>query len=334
MALRDTELAARNEENAFRRSRLEMLASENQVLRREMSVQMYAGGNHVRSEGQGGFSGLSWFSRGFGNLIGGSASSKPPSPATRLMAPSPPPPPRLPSSVLTAETPRPPVTPAPRIREVSAVESSGFQNVSEHATRALPSRNPEYSSVQRALDFEEPLRARGSEEKTARAAPPEPPKAVPPEARAQDPLDVVLTGMAQLQGVVAGLANSPKADSKHEAIKPGVTSLPELPMPGPEACLLFSDWLRASKPALSDVSDSSEVLWDLVMKEAQAWYAKYLKLDAILQGSPLSRPLLRTSCRRVGRACLDGSRQWCWQQPPRQCARSSHQQESLAFWRL
>ena len=110
--------------------------------------------------------------------------------------------------------------------------------------------------------------------------------------------------MAQLQGVVAGLANSPKADSKHEAIKPGVTSLPELPMPGPEACLLFSDWLHASKPALSDVSDSSEVLWDLVMKEAQAWYAKYLKLDAIARLTTKPTPsedILQTRWTRVSR---------------------------------
>ena len=70
-----------------------------------------------------------------------------------------------------------------------------------------------------------------------------------------DPLSVVLTGMAQLQGVTSELAASPKAGSKGETIKPGMATLPDLPTAGPEACLEFADWLHNSRPALADVSD-------------------------------------------------------------------------------
>ena len=86
-----------------------------------------------------------------------------------------------------------------------------------------------------------------------------------------DPMSVVLTGMAQLQSVVSELT-SPKSSSKPETIKPGVGSLPALPSHGPESCLYFADWLHETKPALADVSDSSEDLWALTVAEATAWY--------------------------------------------------------------
>ena len=95
-----------------------------------------------------------------------------------------------------------------------------------------------------------------------------------------DPMSVVLTGMAQLQGVVADLASSPKS-VRQEVIKPAVNTLPELPPVGPESCLQFADWLHSSRPALSDISDTSEELWMLVLDEAKDWYAKYIKLDAV-----------------------------------------------------
>ena len=77
---------------------------------------------------------------------------------------------------------------------------------------------------------------------------PDPPVNPARAAAADDPLSVVLTGMAQLQGVVADLASSPK-QAKQEAIKPGVNSLPDLPAAGPESCLQFADWMHSSKPA-------------------------------------------------------------------------------------
>ncbi|CAE7838747.1 RE1 [Symbiodinium sp. CCMP2592] len=94
-------------------------------------------------------------------------------------------------------------------------------------------------------------------------------------------MSVVLTGMAQLQGVIADMATGTRSPTKAEAIKSSVSVLPELPVVGPEACLAFSDWLHSTRPALADVSDSSEELWDKVLEEANLWYARHLRLDAI-----------------------------------------------------
>ena len=103
-----------------------------------------------------------------------------------------------------------------------------------------------------------------------------------------DPLSVVLTGMAQLQGLMTDIATSPKAAARPEVIKPGVTSLPDLPPLGNDACLAFSDGLHNAKPALSDVSDNSEELWNMVVNEATSWYGSYLKLDPL--GRLVSKP--------------------------------------------
>ena len=96
-----------------------------------------------------------------------------------------------------------------------------------------------------------------------------------------DPLNVVLTGMAQLQSVVTELTSPKATSSKPEVIKPGVTSLPDLPGHGPESSLAFADWLHASRPALADVSDTSEELWQRTIDEATAWYNQYLKMDPL-----------------------------------------------------
>ncbi|CAE7214926.1 GIP, partial [Symbiodinium sp. CCMP2456] len=102
-----------------------------------------------------------------------------------------------------------------------------------------------------------------------------------------DPMTVVLSGMAQLQSVVTELT-SPKSQEKPEVIKPGVMALPELPGHGPESSLAFADWLHASKPALADISDSSEELWTLTIAEATEWYSSYLRLDPLGQADPPS----------------------------------------------
>ena len=104
-----------------------------------------------------------------------------------------------------------------------------------------------------------------------------------PSVQNLDPLNVVLSGMAQLQGIVTEIAASPKSTQKPEVIKPGVQTLPSLPELSADSCLLFADWLHNVRPALADVSDNSEELWSMVTSEATAWYSLYLKLD------PLSR---------------------------------------------
>ena len=102
-------------------------------------------------------------------------------------------------------------------------------------------------------------------------------------------MSVVLTGMAQLQSVVNELA-SPKANEKPEVIKPGVLALPELPGHSQESCLAFADWLHVTKPALADVSDTSERLWELTIEEASSWYASYLRMGPLerLTAKPVS----------------------------------------------
>ncbi|CAE7449099.1 unnamed protein product, partial [Symbiodinium necroappetens] len=119
-------------------------------------------------------------------------------------------------------------------------------------------------------------------------APPPPQDGKTEEARGVDEvqgdaMNVVLKGIAQLQGLVSEMSTSPKQSEKPESVKPGVSNLPELPTPGAESCLLFSDWIHNSRPPLSDISDTSEELWEGVLNEASTWYAKYLQLD------PLSR---------------------------------------------
>ena len=104
--------------------------------------------------------------------------------------------------------------------------------------------------------------------------------------------------------MVADLANSPKTSDRPEVIKPGVAALPELPPAGPEACLAFSDWIHSTQPALADVSDSSEQLWQLILDESSSWYARHLKLDAIsrLTDKPIpSSTILQPKWARVSR---------------------------------
>ena len=124
-----------------------------------------------------------------------------------------------------------------------------------------------------------------------------------PQGASLDPMSVVLTGMAQLQSVVQEIA-SPKASVRPETIKPGVVSLPDLPAHGPESCLAFADWLHASKPALADISDTSEDLWSKTVDEAQAWYSQYLKLDPLSRLTAKPKPseeLVQTKWARVAR---------------------------------
>ncbi|CAE7817431.1 GIP [Symbiodinium sp. CCMP2592] len=84
----------------------------------------------------------------------------------------------------------------------------------------------------------------------------------------------------------AGLEAPPIAQAPEAAPSQGVVSLPELPPHGPESCLSFADWLHASKPALADISDTSESLWTTTIAEAKEWYANYLIETMIIAASP------------------------------------------------
>ena len=285
-------MAVRDEETRALRGRVEMLLSENQVLRQEVQSQMYSAGSVSRTGVPSGLA--NWFNRGIGSLIGGS-SPKPPSPQ-RALDFRPPAPPRGDVSASAgfgsttpsdqAKQPKPPLP-----IDHTWPDERGPSRDWTSSTAALP-KDPAMmcgssgDPASRVLDFDTAAsHLPGIAEEQPANSP----------TRQVDPLNVVLSGMAQLQGVVADLANSPKQQvPKQEVIKPGVNSLPDLPAPGPEACLLFSDWLHSSKPALSDISDTSEELWTTVLAEAGAWYARFLTMDPIsrLTSKPIPSELV------------------------------------------
>ena len=97
-------------------------------------------------------------------------------------------------------------------------------------------------------------------------------------AGGSNPLDAMMSGILQLQGVVADLAASRTGSSAGaasggpEVVRPGVQELVKLPPPTLEGALGFSDWVHAVKPSMSDLSDTSGECWRVVLEEAQNWY--------------------------------------------------------------
>ena len=107
--------------------------------------------------------------------------------------------------------------------------------------------------------------------------PPAPAAAVNPA----DPLNVVLSGMSQLQVLVSELSKKKGDGMSPETVK-GVSSLPSLPEPGHEDSTLgFSDWIHGVKPAMSDLSDTSDQLWSLALQESSEWYQAYQALTPV-----------------------------------------------------
>ena len=199
----------RDEENRELRTRVELLMTENRILRHEISNQMYTRDPNARTVSSGRFAGLEWIGRGFGNLMSGVSSPKPISPPDRPVDLRPPPAP--PSN----HAPQPPrMLPPP---SGDGASGPGFKAAGYPSASCPPV--PEEIPLARALDFEsngqQALKPGEAAENSGRGA-------------TDDPMSVVLTGMAQLQGVVADLAGSPK-QARQEVIKPGVNSLPDLP---------------------------------------------------------------------------------------------------------
>ena len=234
----------RDEENRELRTRVELLMTENRSLRQEVSSQMYSRDQNARSLSSGRFAGLEWIGRGFGNLMSGVASPKPASPPERLMDLRPPPaPPRAPSPCPPRPTPTGPCeVPNGATSDVFyAAGASSGPDVGSRLNGSLlnpcPSV-PEEVPTARTLDFEAV----------------DPPTLLPASSQHhatrpgnEDPMSVVLTGMAQLQGVVADLANSPK-QTRQEVIKPGVNTLPDLPAAGQSlVCCSQTGFTRVSQ---------------------------------------------------------------------------------------
>ena len=254
-------MAMHEDENVRLQRQVEMLMYENRELRSR--VERTPQRSPLSGLDASGLPGLGWFGRGIGSILGGIPKAGSPRQAMDLQPPKSPVPP-------------PPPPPVPSSMDLQGPHSWGPDSALtvQQSTTSNPNSVPggsevakDTSIVSRMLNFDGPAPM-----PRASAQPP------PPAANARqnspgtslDPLSVVLTGMAQLQGVISEMAASPKAASKSETIKPGTASLPDLPMVGPEACLEFADWLHNSRPALADVSDSSEELWEGVVNEAGA----------------------------------------------------------------
>ena len=244
-----SELMVRHDVESERmRKQIELLASENRELRSRMSSEMR--GIPSGPESSNGIPGLGWLGRGIGSILGqAKGTSSRPLDLQAQKAPSPPPPPPAPAAMDFG--------PSTHHYEPGGTASSGFEGFASAAHVEVG--NDGQSTQQATFNY-------GSQE---------------PTGSNLDPLNIVLTGMAQLQGVVSELAASPKAAGKPEVIKPGVNSLPDLPEASNEACLEFSDWLHNTRPALADVSDTSGDLWELVVQEAGVWYSQYLRKTPI-----------------------------------------------------
>ena len=285
-------MAAHGDESVRLRRQVETLVTENRELRQRVErAQMRASGPGLESSG---LPGLGWFGRGIGSILGGvpKTGSSPQTMDLRSSKPAPPPPPPTGSHRLDLRGPEgsPPMTPSPVVCSVGEVP------------RQAPAQHhgpPPDPAVSRHLIFESP-----------EPLPPAPPEVSRAKAQgtshdsALDPLSVVLTGMAQLQGMMSEIATSPKSSVKSEVIKPGIPSLPDLPPVSQEACLEFSDWLHNSRPALADVSDSSEELWEHVIAEAGKWYSDYLRkppLERLTMKPVPSSTILQPKWTRVSR---------------------------------
>ncbi|CAE6966844.1 GIP [Symbiodinium sp. CCMP2592] len=270
-----TEVMALHEEESRRlRAQVEALVAENYELRTNSmnDVQDRQPTSRPWLMTTGGFPGLGWLGRGLGSFIGGSP-PPPPQPMDLRADPN-----RMfPSIAGTSHQaldlqpiPPPPPPPVPIGTSMMAQQPGSTEVPMIMPPAVMPKQLglvPPRPSAERNPDPELGNAVGG--ERTAEHGIP---------SSNLDPMNVVLTGMAQLQGLVTELATSPKGSTKPELVKPGSVALPELPAPGPEGCLLFADWIHDSRPALSDVSDNSEVLWQLVLSESERWYKEYLML--------------------------------------------------------
>ena len=66
-----------------------------------------------------------------------------------------------------------------------------------------------------------------------------------------------------------------------ESVKPGTTTLVELPEVSTTAPIDLQDWLTAVEPAMGDLSDSSSSWWTTLLEEAQSWYLKYQQMPPL-----------------------------------------------------
>ena len=101
-----------------------------------------------------------------------------------------------------------------------------------------------------------------------------------PQSASAEPaaLELLVAGMRQLQEATMRSVDSP---SRVETVKPGLSALPILGEPGPEAPVDFQHWAYTINPAMQDLSDNSSEWWENVLIAAECYYREFLKLDPV-----------------------------------------------------
>ena len=94
----------------------------------------------------------------------------------------------------------------------------------------------------------------------------------------------LMEGMQQIQKkLLAGGSRSTEEESV-EVVKAGTVELPMLAELNAETSSIdLQDWLTLITPAMSDLSETSQEWWELVLQEAKRWYGDYM------QETPLKR---------------------------------------------
>ena len=110
-----------------------------------------------------------------------------------------------------------------------------------------------------------------------------------------DLLEVIAKGMAQLQEAQVRALDKKTEGTEPEAVKPGVTSLPELRAPDPETSPVeVQDWLQLLQAPMADLSDSSHDWWTKVQALAQSGYEQWANatpLERLAMKAPMDRKL-------------------------------------------
>ena len=96
-------------------------------------------------------------------------------------------------------------------------------------------------------------------------------------AVAEEPLQLLVQGMRQLQQAYIG-----KTDARDSELK-GTAEVPEMPDTGPEASVAFADWLYETEQAVGSLSDKASIWFSACLEVARQAYAEYT------MASPLNR---------------------------------------------
>ena len=102
-----------------------------------------------------------------------------------------------------------------------------------------------------------------------------------------DPMALLAGSMAQIQAVMLKQMNAAEkvkesGEASPETVKPGTTTLPQLPaMRAESASVDIMDWLEMLRAPMSDLSDGSGLWWDRVKEAATKSYVEWAKASPI-----------------------------------------------------